>query len=134
MSEEHEQRAEPLSAELEPLERRHLLPGIRSSADALGELLHDSFVEIGASGVVHSRSGVISALRTESAIERTLLAFSARQIAPGVALTMYEIEQASPDGTTRRSLRSSVWVRDGGSWKMIFHQGTPAPARRPKSL
>lgn len=26
------------------------------------------------------------------------------------------------------SLRSSLWVRDAGSWRLRFHQGTPAPS------
>lgn len=29
---------------------------------------------------------------------------------------------------TARSTRSSLWVHDEGSWRLLHHQGTPIPA------
>ena len=28
---------------------------------------------------------------------------------------------------TRTTLRSSVWIRESGQWRLRFHQGTPVP-------
>ncbi len=43
----------------------------------------------------------------------------ARRLAPDVVLVTYR-----SDASGRTALRSSVWVREGGQWLLLFHQGT----------
>jgi hypothetical protein len=41
-------------------------------------------------------------------------------------LVTYRAEPPEADGA---SLRSTVWVRDAGTWRARFHQGTPVEPR-----
>lgn len=44
-----------------------------------------------------------------------------------LALATYRLTLSSADGFTHtHTLRSSLWRREDGAWRMIFHQGTPA--------
>ena len=48
--------------------------------------------------------------------------FRARELAPGCVLATFRVV-----GDGVRSLRSSIWLRRDGEWRMVFHQGTPCP-------
>jgi hypothetical protein len=116
-----------LEARLRTLEESHLRPEVRSSPESLRALLAEEFVEFGSSGRVLDRDAVIASASTQSAFHSRIDDFSARALAPGVALTTYRLSarSASEDGA-RVTLRSSVWVERDGRWVMVFHQGTPA--------
>ncbi|MFQ5557344.1 MAG: hypothetical protein ACE5GB_07545, partial [Acidimicrobiales bacterium] len=43
---------------------------------------------------------------------------------PDAVLVTYDL-----GGAERASLRSSIWVRDAQTWRLLFHQGTPAASR-----
>ena len=92
------------------------------TAPASRRLLHPEFVEIGASGRRWSRAEMLDALLQETTVA-AVEAFDlvARQLAPDVVLVTF---------TTRRGTtlvhRSSIWVRLGGDWTVLFHQGTVA--------
>lgn len=114
-----------LEATLRELEQSHINPVIRSDRDRLGSILHEAYTEIGASGVVHTRDSVLDALEHEPPCQRAISGFTARLLAPGVALTSYTIDQPT-EGGTKRSRRSSIWVQNAGTWQLIHHQGTPS--------
>lgn len=109
--------------ELCALEERLLDPAVRGAPDVVGELLADDFVEFGASGRTYSKASVVAALREDPGFDgpRTICDFVIRRLSPGVALATYRIQETG-------TLRSSVWQRQGGRWRMVFHQGT-RPAR-----
>jgi len=120
-----------LARELREREEMHLRPDVRSSREAMCELLAEEFVEFGSSGRIHDRAAVIAALPGQAPFEFRVDAFTARALAPEVALTTYRLSawSGSPD-QARVTLRSSVWVRRAGRWQMVFHQGTvEAPTR-----
>lgn len=52
----------------------------------------------------------------EEAIEASRVA--ARRVHDAVLVTYRS------DSSGRRALRSSTWVREGGRWLLLFHQGT----------
>ncbi|MGV8977842.1 MAG: DUF4440 domain-containing protein [Cellulomonas sp.] len=95
-------------------------PAVRSDSDRLRELLHPDFVEFGSSGRRWDVEAVVEALAADpSSPSQAPTELTPVSVATDVVLLTYRIEGA------RGSLRSSVWVRDAGSWRLRFHQGTP---------
>lgn len=103
------------------LEQELLLTASRQSADRLDELLDPAFVELGASGRRWDRASLIAALLEEAPpLDVRMLHAEVAELAPDVLLLTYQAEVED-----RASLRSSVWVRRDGGWRLRFHQGTP---------
>lgn len=114
---------------LQSLEEEFLLDPSRSSPVRLEELLSADFVEFGASGRVFDRAGTIASLVDgESTTVHAVFDFTLLRLATDAALVTYRIESRSPGGEpARESLRSSLWIKEGDSWVVRFHQGTPKP-------
>ena len=103
------------------LERR-----VRQSADVLGRLLADDFVEFGSSGRVFDRAAVIESLAGEADVAFATSHFHVARLAPDVLLATYRVSATVPgESEPRRSLRSSVWIHRSGRWQIRLHQGTP---------
>lgn len=104
--------------EVVELELLLLRPEVRNDPQRLLSVLHPDFFEYGASGRVWHRDAVAEATSgTEKAIEATNVA--ARRVGHDAVLVTYR-----SDSGGRRALRSSTWVREGGRWLLLFHQGT----------
>ncbi|HVU00889.1 MAG TPA: DUF4440 domain-containing protein [Polyangiaceae bacterium] len=87
----------------------------------LDATVSDDFLEIGNSGRTYDKREAIAALKVAPVpadLAASLADFRVREIAPDVALVTYR---------TRLSLRSSIWRREAGAWRIYFHQGTAAP-------
>ncbi len=108
------------------LEEKLLDPVVRSSPEALSELLANDFIEFGSFGQRFSKEDILDALPAETSIRFTLSDFALRPLAPGVALATYQVQRFTAGEPLRRSLRSSIWFLRDGHWQMLFHQGTPA--------
>jgi hypothetical protein len=91
------------------------------------DLLHPDAEELGSSGRRWDRAGLLSLLASAAAVDVRLRDASASLLGPGVALLTYMIDVPLPEGGKRSSLRSSVFLLDGGRWRLRFHQGTPIP-------
>jgi hypothetical protein len=107
------------------VERRLLDPAVRRDPDALGRLLADDFVEIGASGRVWTRSEIIAELGAEGDGSTTVDAvetsdWTVRQLAPGLAMVGFVSRRAG-----RRVRRTSLFRLEDDGWRVFFHQGTP---------
>lgn len=113
-------------AQLRKLEESLLDAAVRRDGDRLRQLLADDFLEFGSSGRVWTRRSIIDLLATESnffapAIEE----FQCTFLSEHVALVTYRtVRTDSKSGEHLVSLRSSVWTRNDGEWRMRFHQGT----------
>jgi hypothetical protein len=112
-----------LAAHLRTLEERLHDPKVRGSAFLTSALLDEDFTEFGSSGQVYGRADIIAALVAE-----------AGQAAPSVRSENYQLKRLSETvalltyetvAENRRVLRSSIWRRTNGHWRMAFHQGTP---------
>ncbi len=111
---------------IRPLEERLLQADVRQSADDVAELLADDFIEIGSSGRIFDKQATIDGLQHESSVEILLTDYRARILAPDVILFTYRaIRSASAPAQATQSLRSSIWKRLDGRWRLVFHQGTP---------
>lgn len=102
------------------LERELLEPAVRSDASRLAELLHPSFEEIGRSGRLWGRDAIISELTVEEDQAAAMELLAVDRVAPETLLLTARTTDAR--GAT---LRSSLWVRSSGRWRLRFHQGTP---------
>jgi len=109
-----------LRRHLRDLEERVAGPAARSTRETFEELLDEGFVEFGSSGKVHDRESIISGMSTQSPQAWSIADFKLALLADDVALVTYIATQVGRGS----SLRSSVWKRRGGKWRMAFHQGT----------
>ncbi|MFF1253648.1 RNase H family protein [Pseudarthrobacter sp. NPDC058329] len=105
---------------VEELERELLGPLVRGDIGRTAVLLHPDFLEIGSSGRVWTRDAMMMALEEDPGERTDIEILGADRIGPGAVLLTYRSYARS--GTT---LRSSLWVLDGGRWRLRFHQGTP---------
>ena len=105
-----------LDNEIRELEEQLVTPEVRASADALDRLVSDRFVEFGSSGRVYTKRDVIAQMLAEPNVTISVADFQVLALSPDVALATYR---------TGRSLRSSIWRREGDCWRIVFHQGTP---------
>ncbi len=110
-----------LADEIYRLETELLRPEVRHSAEELDALLDDGFVEFGSSGRAWDKRRVVEALLGEQTARIEVEDFRVRPLGENAALATYRSRR--PDGAV--SLRSSVWLRKDGEWKLAFHQGTP---------
>lgn len=102
------------------LERELLRADVRADLGRTGVLLHPDFTEIGSSGRFWTRDDMMMALEEDPGESVDLELLGADRIANNTMLLNYRSYARS--GTT---LRSSIWVLDGGQWRLRFHQGTP---------
>ena len=119
---------ESLQQVLLRLEQRLLLPEVRHSPEELSELLADEFLEFGSDGRIHNKASIIKELAYERTPGIEITDFRLVSLGDDVVLITYLAAFERQDGEIRYSLRSSIWNRLGDSWRMVFHQGTPAPA------
>ncbi len=116
-------RAHRWQEELETLEMELLDPETRRNQRRIQELLRDDFIEFGSSGRVYDRSMLIDMFATEQQAKVLIRDFIVREVADSVALVTYRTVGTSG----QEARRSSVWVREGTTWRVAFHQGTRIP-------
>lgn len=115
-----------VSACLRQLEESLLVPAVRRNRARLLDMLTEDFVEFGSSGRVWTRKSIIELLAKETAfVPPAIEEFQCALLAPNLALVTYRtVRIDEKTGERLASLRSSLWTRSSGEWKMRFHQGT----------
>ncbi len=93
--------------------------------EGLPSLIAPDFVEFGASGRVWDAAAVVPSLARPADEEITIDDFVVHPLSEAVFVATYRMTEVGRDGTARRCLRSSIWVRRGERFVMRFHQGTP---------
>ena len=106
------------------LERSLHRGSIRRSREKLDGLLHDDFIEIGASGRVYNKEQIIEALLNETPFTINASDFELRLFSEDIAQLKYKTQNTVDNDLMPTTLRSSIWKKEGTIWKMIFHQGT----------
>lgn len=114
---------EQLAQLLRQLEESLLQPDVRKSR-TLVDLLADEFIEFGSSGRVYTKADLVAALQAEAPSEQTTSDLHVVRLGPDAALLTYRIDHHREPPV--HTLRSSVWQRTGGQWRMVFHQATVA--------
>jgi ribonuclease HI len=116
-----------VAAELLRAEMQLLDPTVRRDRDKVSAYLAADFFEFGKSGRAWSRQAILQELATETYTPPLLEGFACRFIAENVVLVTYRtVRINAKTGSREPALRSSLWSRQSGKWKLRFHQGTPA--------
>jgi len=110
-----------LQEHLHSLEERLLHPDREADRGALRSLLAPEFKEFCTSGRIINLDQVIDYIDTMTPRAATMNHFWVTPLSDDSALATYHVTTASST-----SHHSSLWVRRGGEWKMLFHQGTVA--------
>lgn len=83
----------------------------------------EDFWEVGASGRVYDRDGVIEGLvrrgKVEGAEHWAVSDARCRQLGPDTYALTYQLDQKG-----RLTRRLTLWRRDADGWKVLYHQGT----------
>lgn len=111
--------------ELESLEETLLRPEVRRSRVKMDALLADDFIEYGRSGRIYDKAAILETADKSFDGRLSLHRFTARALAPSVALVTYSSLLRHADGSKSHTLRSSIWSRTEKGWRLVFHQGTP---------
>lgn len=88
-------------------------------------LLSEDFLEYGSSGGIMDKSFLLKEV-TDEGIEEclfTVSGFQAISLADHIVQTRF-ITTNRTRGNSQN--RSSLWRNENGTWRMFFHQGTPA--------
>ena len=99
-------------------------PATRRDRSRVAELLAEDFEEFGSSGRVWSRAAILELLATEEYSPPAMENFRCVLLGEAVALVTYRTLRTDADGSVAAVLRSSLWVRESGTWRVRFHQGT----------
>jgi len=97
-----------------------------SDVNVLNALIADDFTEYGQSGAVYDRSTAIRFLSAAKWRNIEIRDFSIRCLSSHTAVVHYTAVHKHL--TEKKSLRTSIWVKEEGVWKLHFHQGTEMKA------
>jgi hypothetical protein len=117
--------AKSVAAELLRAEMLLLDPAVRRDRARVSALLANDFSEFGASGRIWTRDQILDLLATEEYSPPVVEDFACHRIADDVVLVTYRTVRINKEtGQREAALRSSLWIRRSGTWKIRFHQGT----------
>jgi ribonuclease HI len=102
------------------LERELLDPAVRADASRVAVLLDTDFEEFGVSGRMWTRDAMLASLAEEASADVSLDVLNVDVLDDVTALLTYRTV-----GRAGSALRSSLWRRSAGQWRLRFHQGTP---------
>lgn len=109
--------------EIVELELKLSSKGARGDEEILEQLLDKNFFEFGVSGTELSRDIIVDYLVKYGNNDKSKsFDFEGKLLSEDVILLTYKTEQDKLDGKVK-SLRSSIWSKSSGTWKIIFHQG-----------
>jgi hypothetical protein len=118
-------RAEDIAHQLRRSEEALLDPAVRSDRTRVAELLADDFVEFGSSGRIWTRDEILDLLSGETPAPIHMMDFECALLADDVALITYRASRTDTrTGIQTSSVRSSIWTKKPGGWRLRFHQGT----------
>ncbi len=117
---------EATRVELERLELLLMDSEVRRDRQRVGALLTSDFMEFGSSGRAWTREATLGLLANETYTPPQAEDFAFRLLSPDVVLVTYRTLRTDEVGEQMVTLRSSIWTRESGSWKVCFHQGTRA--------
>jgi hypothetical protein len=110
-----------LQEHLHALEERLLHPDRETDRNDLTALLTPEFKEFCTSGRIYNVSQLANVLLTTNPRAAAMSHFYVNALGEDAALTTYHI--TTPNSTSHHS---SIWVKRGEQWQMLFHQGTIA--------
>jgi hypothetical protein len=117
--------AEDIARQLRSAEESLLDPAVRRDRTMVAELLADDFIEFGSSGRIWTRDEILDLLAGEIPAPIHMTDFECTLLAGDVAMVTYRASRTDArTGIHISSLRSSIWTKKPGGWRLRFHQGT----------
>lgn len=110
--------------EIESFEKELVNPKTRRNTRRISELLSDNFLEFGSSGKVIRKRDVLASAEAPQTTTYQLDDFDFRMLGKAHVLVTYR----SVTSSREVALRSSIWAKEGGRWKMLHHQSTIVPS------
>ncbi|WP_052056083.1 DUF4440 domain-containing protein [Myxosarcina sp. GI1] len=110
--------------ELKDLEEKLWKAETRFDKNWMNKVLSSDFFEIGRSGKTYTREMTICCEPSEIPADLPLSNFKVSLIREDIAQVTYISSVNYQDGL-EKGLRSSLWSKQSGEWKLEFHQGTP---------
>jgi hypothetical protein len=107
---------------------------VRKDKNRLNELFHESFLEVGRYGKTYRKSDILANLQKQT-IPGTIWSqdYNLEVLSDDLALITYKSAMMDEEGNLSiYTFRSSLWQKITGSWRIRFHQWTPA-SKFPKS-
>jgi hypothetical protein len=101
---------------------------VRNDKNRLDELLHESFIEVGRYGKTYHKSDIPANL-PKQAISGAIWSqdYNLEVLSNDLALITYKSAMMDENGNLSiHTFRSSLWQKVTGSWRIRFHQWTPA--------
>ncbi|MDE2836715.1 MAG: DUF4440 domain-containing protein [Chloroflexota bacterium] len=89
-------------------------------------VLAPGFFEFGRSGRAYSREETLAIPARPIDARFPLTNFDTRLLGPDVVQATYTSIETY-DGEEQVANRSSIWLRTGDGWRLLFHQATPIP-------
>jgi hypothetical protein len=100
-------------------------PAVRRNRAQMESLLAEDFLEFGSSGRVWTRDDIFDLPATETSSRFKIEEFGSVLLSEDVALVTYRaVRTDAESGDRTASLRSSIWIKNSGNWRLRFHQGT----------
>jgi hypothetical protein len=116
---------EDIANPLRRAEQALLDPAVRNNRTRVAELLADDFVEFGSSGRIWTRDEILDLLAGETPAPIDMMDFECTLLSDNLALITYRASRTDTrTGIQISSLRSSIWTKKPGGWRLRFHQGT----------
>lgn len=117
-----------IAKDLRLSEEALLTPSVRKDRARIEELLAEDFLEFGASGRAWTRDEIRNLLAAETCTPVQMEDFNCALLAGDVALVTYRAVRTEGNvGMRNSTLRSSIWTKRSGRWRLRFHQGTRIP-------
>ncbi len=106
------------------LETDLLKPETRKSKEKLDGLISSDFIEYGSSGSIYDKNIILERLPNGDSPTYILYDFEFFVLSEDIVQTRFKTDKIEIDGTKTSSLRSSIWRKNDGKWRILFHQGT----------
>lgn len=113
-----------LEADLETLEGRLANPCHDETPESLRALLAPGVREYGSSGREYDGDAILNGLLSHDRPKVRFTNFSVVRVGVDAALVTYVSHLAPGSARKPPVLRSSLWQRQAGFWRLVFHQGT----------
>lgn len=117
---------EAIAEQIQRLELKLLQADLNAHPECIDELLAENFEEIDNHGQIHTKSDVIDWLkRKDPNLLWVFESFRVKALSDDLVLAIYSLQKPGPPDTgSAKSIRTSLWHRQGRHWKMVFHQAT----------
>lgn len=101
----------------------------RQDKNYLERKLDDAIIYVAYNGLVLTKAKMVDSLKYIDVAQYSIANLKVRRLGAAAGLVTYDLDLAAKvagHGLPQKQYASSVWLKHGGQWRLIFHQSTPA--------